>query len=191
MHNSITHKTEEGNTYQKVYNYKIIRHHGKIFFPLLISLGRAIYKLYKPKARITSFHWNIWTIHCECWCYMEKAEICPGFETFDADIKAARKARRLASKALAKMVGIKWQYLTNINIKDNSQSPGRNSAYQDLRASCVAIQSITLLSYLYHIIRNSILIEDRAPYAARYLPNYSTSRKYRIHLISSASSSWY
>ena len=59
MHNSITHKTEEGNTYQKVYNYKIIRHHGKIFFPLLISLGRAIYKLYKPKARITSFHWNI------------------------------------------------------------------------------------------------------------------------------------
>ena len=38
---------------------------------------------------------------------MEKAEICPGFETFDADIKAARKARRLARKALAKMVGIK------------------------------------------------------------------------------------
>ena len=38
---------------------------------------------------------------------MEKAEICPGFEAFDADIKAARKARRLASKALAKMVGIK------------------------------------------------------------------------------------
>lgn len=37
MYNSITHVTEEGNTYQKVYNYKIIRHHGKISFPFLNS----------------------------------------------------------------------------------------------------------------------------------------------------------
>ena len=32
---------------------------------------------------------------------MAKVEDCPGFETFGADVKAARKARRLARKALA------------------------------------------------------------------------------------------
>ena len=63
MYNSITRETEEGNTYQKVYNYKIIRHHGKISFPFLISLGRAIYKLYEPKARITSLP-RLWSLRC-------------------------------------------------------------------------------------------------------------------------------
>ena len=38
---------------------------------------------------------------------MANIEDCPGFETFGADVKAARKARHLARKALAKMVGIK------------------------------------------------------------------------------------
>ena len=38
---------------------------------------------------------------------MAKVEDCPGFETFGADVKAARKARRLARKALAEMVLIK------------------------------------------------------------------------------------
>ena len=38
---------------------------------------------------------------------MAKVEDCPGFETFGADVKAARKARHLARKAPAKMVGIK------------------------------------------------------------------------------------
>ena len=45
---------------------------------------------------------------------MAKVEDCPGFETFGADVKAARKARRLARKALAEMVGIEWRYLANI-----------------------------------------------------------------------------
>ena len=44
---------------------------------------------------------------------MAKVEDCPGFETFGADVKAARKARRLARKALAEMVGIEWRYLAN------------------------------------------------------------------------------
>ena len=64
---------------------------------------------------------------------MAKVEDCPGFETFGADVKAARKARRLARKALAEMVGIEWRYLANI---ENPQPPGRDPAYQDLRASC-------------------------------------------------------
>ena len=38
---------------------------------------------------------------------MAKVEDCRGFEPFGADVKAARKARHLARKALAKMVGIK------------------------------------------------------------------------------------
>ena len=48
---------------------------------------------------------------------MAKVEDCPGFETFGADVKAARKARRLARKALAEMVGIEWRYLANIENK--------------------------------------------------------------------------
>ena len=45
---------------------------------------------------------------------MAKVEDCPGFETFGADVKAAREARRLARKTLAEMVGIEWRYLANI-----------------------------------------------------------------------------
>ena len=36
---------------------------------------------------------------------MAKVEDCPGFETFGADVKAAREAKRLARKTLAEMVG--------------------------------------------------------------------------------------
>ena len=45
---------------------------------------------------------------------MAKVEDCPGFETFGADVKAAREAKRLARKTLAEMVGIAWRYLDNI-----------------------------------------------------------------------------
>ena len=50
---------------------------------------------------------------------MAKVEDCPGFETFGADVKAARKAKRLARKTLAEMVGIEWRYLANIE-KDST-----------------------------------------------------------------------
>ena len=49
---------------------------------------------------------------------MAKVEDCPGFETFGADVKAARKARRLARKALAEMVGIEWRYLCLLYTSD-------------------------------------------------------------------------
>ncbi len=45
---------------------------------------------------------------------MAKVEDCPGFETFGADVKAAREAKRLTRKTLAEMVGIEWRYLANI-----------------------------------------------------------------------------
>lgn len=45
---------------------------------------------------------------------MAKVEDCPGFETFGADVKAARKAKHLARRALAEMAGIEWRYLANI-----------------------------------------------------------------------------
>ena len=48
---------------------------------------------------------------------MAKVEDCPGFETFGADVKAARKAKHLARKTLAEMVGIEWRYLANIENK--------------------------------------------------------------------------
>ena len=49
---------------------------------------------------------------------MAKVEDCPGFETFGADVKVARKAKRLARKTLAEMVGIEWRYLANIKDQD-------------------------------------------------------------------------
>ena len=68
---------------------------------------------------------------------MAKVEDCPGFETFGADVKAARKARRLARKALAEMVGIEWRYLANIENKGTIPSlPVVIQLIQDLRASC-------------------------------------------------------
>lgn len=50
-------------------------------------------------------------------CYIAKVEDYPGFETFGADVKTTRKARRLAHKALAEMLGIEWLYLANIENK--------------------------------------------------------------------------
>lgn len=48
---------------------------------------------------------------------MANIEDCPGFETFGADVKAARKAKRLTRKVLAEIVGIEWRYLANIENK--------------------------------------------------------------------------
>ena len=41
---------------------------------------------------------------------MAKVEDCPGFETFGADVKAARTAKHLTRKVLAEIVGIEWRY---------------------------------------------------------------------------------
>ena len=51
---------------------------------------------------------------------MAKVEDCPGFETFGADVKAAREAKRLARKTLAEMVGIEWRYLDRKSTRLNS-----------------------------------------------------------------------
>ena len=53
---------------------------------------------------------------------MAKFEDCPGFETFGADVKAARKAKHLTRKVLAEIVGIEWRYLANIENKDTIPS---------------------------------------------------------------------
>ena len=45
---------------------------------------------------------------------MAKVEDCPGFETFGADVKEARKAKNLARKDLAEKVNIDTRYLANI-----------------------------------------------------------------------------
>ena len=53
---------------------------------------------------------------------MAKVEDCPGFETFGADVKSARKAKKLPRKTLAEMVGIEWRYLANIENKGTMPS---------------------------------------------------------------------
>ena len=45
---------------------------------------------------------------------MANIEDCPGFETFGADVKAARKAKRLSRKTMAEIINVDARYLTNI-----------------------------------------------------------------------------
>mgnify|MGYP002614770935 CR=1 FL=1 len=53
---------------------------------------------------------------------MAKIEDCPGFETFGADVKEARKAKNLARKDLAEKVNIDTRYLANIENKGQHPS---------------------------------------------------------------------
>ena len=64
---------------------------------------------------------------------MAKVEDCPGFETFGADVKAAREARRLARKTLAEMVGIEWRYLANIENQGAIRHYGNQGHQQGVR----------------------------------------------------------
>ena len=45
---------------------------------------------------------------------MANIQDCPGFETFGADVKAARKKRRLSRQEAAEMADISTVYLINI-----------------------------------------------------------------------------
>ena len=45
---------------------------------------------------------------------MANIKDCPGFETFGADVKEARKVKQLSRKTLAELVNIDWRYLANI-----------------------------------------------------------------------------
>lgn len=45
---------------------------------------------------------------------MTNIEDCPGFETFGADVKAARKAKRLSRKTMAEIINVDARYLANI-----------------------------------------------------------------------------
>lgn len=45
---------------------------------------------------------------------MANIEDCPGFETFGADVKAARKAKRLSRKTMAEIINADARYLANI-----------------------------------------------------------------------------
>lgn len=45
---------------------------------------------------------------------MANIEDCPGFETFGADVKAARKAKRLSRKTMVEIINVDARYLANI-----------------------------------------------------------------------------
>ena len=69
-------------------------------------------------------------------CYMANIKNCPGFETFGADVKEARKVKQLSRKTLAEQVNIDWRYLANIENDGTIPQPaGYHTAYQNLRAS--------------------------------------------------------
>lgn len=53
---------------------------------------------------------------------MAKIEDCPGFETFGADVKAAREALNISRRLLAEQVHIDPRYLANIELKQTIPS---------------------------------------------------------------------
>ena len=48
---------------------------------------------------------------------MAKVEQCPGFETFGADVKAAREKLGISRRELAEKIGVDPRYLANIELK--------------------------------------------------------------------------
>ena len=57
------------------------------------NIPRAEYEIYNVSGR----------------CDMANIEDCPGFETFGADVKAARQAKRVSRKAMAEKINIDWR----------------------------------------------------------------------------------
>ena len=88
---------------------------------------------------------------------MAKVEDCPGFETFGADVKAARKVRCLARKVLAEMVGIEWRYLANIENKGTIPS---TETYFTLLPSIRCSRANTLLLASSETTINSFILFD-------------------------------
>ena len=66
---------------------------------------------------------------------MSKVQDCPGFETFGADVKAAREAIGLSRRALAEKVNIDSRYLANIELKQTL--PSLPVVMQLLRICCL------------------------------------------------------
>ena len=48
---------------------------------------------------------------------MARIEQCPGFETFGADVKAAREKLGMSRRELAEKIGVDPRYLANIELK--------------------------------------------------------------------------
>ena len=71
---------------------------------------------------------------------MAKIEDCPGFETFGADVKAARKAKQLSRSALADMIHCDSRYLANIENEGTLAQPaGGDSADKNMRPARGAV----------------------------------------------------
>lgn len=68
---------------------------------------------------------------------MANIEDCPGFETFGADVKAARKAKRLSRKTMAEIINVDARYLAKYRERRNDPQPaGCYTAYQRVRLTC-------------------------------------------------------
>ena len=53
---------------------------------------------------------------------MAKVKDCPGFETFGADIKAAREALNMCRRVLAEQIHVDPRYLANIELEQTIPS---------------------------------------------------------------------
>ena len=67
---------------------------------------------------------------------MAKVKDCPGFETFGADVKEARKAKNLARKDLAEKVNIDTRYLANIENEGTIPQPAGHHTACKKSAAC-------------------------------------------------------
>ena len=64
---------------------------------------------------------------------MANIKDCPGFETFGADVKEARKVKQLSRKTLAEQVNIDWRYLANI--ENDARFPACRLSYSLLKSA--------------------------------------------------------
>ena len=76
---------------------------------------------------------------------MAKIQDCPGFETFGADVKAARKQMRLSRQKVAELLNISQFYL--VNIENNHKIPSLPIIIQ-----LIQIFSLSAEKYFYRPI---------------------------------------
>ena len=69
---------------------------------------------------------------------MANIKDCPGFETFGADVKAARSAKHLSRKTLAEIVNIDSRYLANI--ENNATIPSLPVIIQLIKACGLPVE---------------------------------------------------
>ena len=97
---------------------------------------------------------------------MANIKDCPGFETFGADVKEARKVKQLSRKTLAEQVNIDWRYLANI--ENDGTIPSLPVIIQLIKICGLPVERYPVVCVLSAPGQFFVLF-SRPPYPARLL----------------------